>query len=167
MEVNNIQLSPFLVTELYKNSLVESSEKIDSTAETSNNITWKYLGNNEKNVLIVVNYHDAVHLPDTQLDFLSKLLSACKLSIGDTAILNIRQNTGITYKTAYEHLRSKNVLLFDVEPTLLGLPLNFPQFQVQSFSGQTYLFAPSLNELEENDLLKSKLWVCLRRIFGV
>ncbi len=169
MELNNIQLSPFLISELYKRSLVETENKNEKPQQEygTPDLNWKYLGNNEKNVFIVVNNNNSVHLPDKELEFLSKLLSACKLSIGDVVIVNFDQNPSITYKVATDHFNSKTILLFDVEPPILGLPLNFPHFQVQSFSGQTYLFAPPLSELEENNLLKSKLWVCLRRIFGI
>lgn len=169
MELNNIQLPTSLVTDLYKNTLIETEDHPVKHPEKniSNEVTWKYLGNNEKNVLIIVKYNDAVHLPDEQLGFLSKLLSACKMNMGDVVIVNFDQNPYMTYKTANNHFKSKTVLLFEVEPPSFGLPLNFPHFQVQSFSGQTYLYAPSLDELEENELLKSKLWVCLRRIFGI
>jgi hypothetical protein len=167
MELNNIQLPSFLVAELYKNSLVETSEKISQNESLSDNINWKYLGNNEKNIMIIVDYNDSVHLPDEKFDFLSNMLSACKLSIGDVAIMNVQNHSGLSYKDLITNFKSKVVLLLGVEPAMIGLPLNFPQFQVQSFSGQTYLFTPHLDDVEKDKVIKSKLWVCLRRIFGV
>ena len=53
-----------------------------------------------------------------------------------------------------------------LHPAMLDLPVNFPHFQVQSFNNSTFLFTPSLHEIQ-NTILKSKLWVCLRRIFNV
>jgi len=45
--------------------------------------------------------------------------------------------------------------------------MNFPHFQQQKFTGITFLFSPSLNELENDKLLKSKLWICLKQIFNI
>jgi hypothetical protein len=59
------------------------------------------------------------------------------------------------------------VLLIDTEAASIGLPLDFPDFQVQPFNNITFLSSPSLSEIKSDPLQKSKLWVCLRRIFNV
>ena len=63
--------------------------------------------------------------------------------------------------------KSKIVLLFAVEPASFGLPMSFPHFQIQPFAGNSFLFSPSLKELENDKMLKSKLWVCLKRLFNL
>lgn len=169
MELNHIELPASLLTELYKFSLIETpkDKPFDQREKNPSDIQWKYLGNNQKNILLIVDYKDAVHLPDEQLDLLTNMLSACKLSLGDVSIVNINNHRGVFYREFCDFFKSKIVFLFGIDPVSLGLPVSFPQFQVQSFSGQTYLFTPPLNEIEENKVNKSKLWVCLRRIFGI
>ena len=170
MELNHIELPPFLVAELYKNSIIETSDNnvtFEQEKISPSNVKLKYLGNNEKNILIIVEYNNAVHLPDEQLNFLTNMLAACKLGIGDTAIVNINKNSQMTYKESLDFFKSKIILLFGVEPSAFGLPVNFPHFQVQTFSGKTYLFTPALDDVEKDKVIKSKVWVCLRRIFGI
>ncbi len=173
MNINDIQLPAKLIADLYRSSLVEtdgaqqafqSTEKPQETAATTE---WKWLGDNRKNILVIVQQTGAVHLPDKELDFLTTMLGACKLGLADVAIVNRNNNPEATYKELTVFFKSKIVLLFDVEPATFGLPMNFPHYQLQAFAGATFLFSPSLAELENDKLQKSKLWVCLKRLFNL
>jgi hypothetical protein len=169
MDLNHLELPASLVADLYKSSLIETDqlpaklqpEKIETGTG------WKYLGNNGKNILILVKYDNSVHLPDEQLSFLINMLSACKIGVADVAIMNLNNHPEASYKELLDHFKSKIVFLYGVEPAVIGLPISFPHFQVQSFSNCTFLFTPGLEELDKDKVLKSKLWVCLRRIFAV
>jgi len=127
----------------------------------------QFLGENKKNILILVNYENISYLPDEELSFLTNLLSACKLNIGDVAIINLNKIPGMSYKDILNSLHGNILLLFGTNPATLNLPVSFPHFQVQSFSSYTFLYTPSLDEIRNDKILKSKLWVCLRRIFNV
>jgi len=181
MSLNDLQLSPELLTRLYPTSLINSDKTDDgpfykpATDITKNNIevdsltsaVWKYLGNNQQNILIVVNYSNAVHLPDEELSFLTSMLVACRLSLGDVAIINWNNYRDVLYKDILTHFQSKIIFLFGVEPSAFGLPVSFPYFQVQSLANSTFLFTPALEERHSDALLKSKLWVSLRSILGI
>lgn len=180
MDINHIELPPILVADLYKNSLVTAPgtegmaggerqlpESIKHNAVTQDAQTWKSLGSNVKNILIVVNNPDAVYVSDDELPFLTGILSACKLSLADVAVLNIHHYPGTGYKELTAFFKSRIVLLFDTDPVSFGLPLNFPYYQLQAFAGNTFLYAPSLQQLENDKVEKSKLWVCLKRLFNL
>ena len=174
MDLNHIKLPASVVEELYHSSLIESDETpVTQTkaaiieSEPSENSGWKWLGENRKNVLIIVSYSDAVHLPDNELTFLTGILGACKLSMADVAVLNLNNHPEASYKELVAFFKSKIVLLFAVEPASFGLPMSFPHFQIQPFAGNSFLFSPSLKELENDKVLKSKLWVCLKRLFNI
>lgn len=174
MDLNHIKLPASVVADFYHSLLINSDETTVSQPVTEvtkkqpdNNANWKFLGENKKNVLIVVYYSDVVHLPDNDLIFLTGILDACKLSLADVAIININDQTESTYKDFVTFFKSKIVLLFAVEPDSFGLPMSFPAFQIQPFSGSSFLFSPSLQELEKDKVLKSKLWVCLKRLFNL
>ena len=170
MDLNHIQLPASAIADLYRSSLIETNE----TPVTANPVTTatevteqlKFLGENQKKVLIVVEYTDAVYMPDEELIFLTNMLTACKLSLADVAIVN-RNNNEIRYKELLERFKSRIVFLFGVDPVSFGLPVSFPHFQVQPVANATFLFTPSLMDCQKDDLLKSKLWVCLRRIFAI
>ena len=179
MDLNNIILPTALVTDLYETALIDSGETpvvkaaISPPAETGPARTdkpesaWKSLGHNQKNILLVVNNPDVVFLPDNELTFLTGILGACKLTLADVAIINRHNSPEMAYKELITHFSSKVVLLFEVEPADFGLPMSFPHYQLQAFAGSTFLYSPSLKELENDRVEKSKLWVCLKRLFNL
>lgn len=126
----------------------------------------RYLGNNQKGILIVVANDDAPFLSDTELAFLTSVLAACKLNIADTAIANFSKDKK-GYAEWASILSLNTTLLFGVSPTHFGLPMNFPHYQVQQFSKCTYIAAPALSIIEKNKELKKLLWVSLKKHFGL
>ena len=187
MTLNNIQLSPLLLTNMYRNSLIEANEtqktrkkavgesptinavvnKNDVLTKDPMAIGWKYLGEYKKNILLVVRYPTATYIPDEQLNFLTSVLGACKLSLGDIAILNLTNAPSVLHKDIQNKFKSSVTILFGLTPEELEMPVNFPEFQVQAFNNCTFLHTPTLEKLETDKVLKSKLWVCLRKIFDV
>jgi len=179
MSLNNIKLEPFLVAEMYKDVLVENTDldqhQADSNQEKEQLVenkkveekTWKYLGDYKKKNLFIVQYDSAVFIPDEQLNFLTTILTACKLSLADVAILNLATAPSIVYNDVQEKFKSKVTILFGITPQQFEMPVNFPEFQVQPFNNCTFLSGPTIEQIENDKLLKSKLWVSLRKIFGV
>jgi hypothetical protein len=131
-------------------------------------VTYKILGNNKKQITVVVNYPNDVFLPEGDLQFLTKMLGACKLNMADVAIIN-HSTAAVAIERVKLQLQPKFVLLFGVEPGTIQLPISFPSFKEQPYAGTTYLFTPALSELnvetEDAKVLKRKLWDCLKRTF--
>jgi len=167
MSLNTIEFSRRNIADLYKNNLVELDGDNPPALLPVVQVQWKFLGENKKNVLIVINDADAVHIPDKQLSFLINLLNACKLNLGDITILNFRHYSAEDFNNIISYFKPKTVFLFGVEPAEFGMPVLFPHFQVQSYKESIYLFSPSLQETEPDKILKSKLWVCLKKIFNL
>lgn len=178
MDLNHIKLPVTVIKELYGSVLVEPVEKPVITqnskkAEASEKTNpgkapeWKFLGTNNKKILIVVNNPDAVFMSDNDLNFLTGVLGACQLTLADVAIVNRHPYPDAGFKELSVFFKSRIVLLFGTEPAAFGLPINFPPYQLQAFADNTFLFAPSLEEIEKDRLEKSKLWVSLKRLFNV
>ena len=161
MGLNNIQLKPNLLADLYKNSLIETVAT-DSPEKTG----LKHLGNNRKNTLVIVSHDSVRYIPDGELSFLTNVLSACQLSIADIAIINSKHTEPGDLKNFIDK-ESKNVLLFGIAPLSIGLPINFPAFQLQAFDNRTYIHTPSLSEIENDKKLKTRLWTSLKTLFGI
>jgi hypothetical protein len=161
MSLNNINLNAQLIADLYPNSLIETAN-----SKESNNSALRYLGDNQKNITILIKNKEVPFLKDTEFNFLSSVLTACKLSIADVAIVNLeRKNHNPEEVTT--NLNSKIVLLFDVTPSEINLPINFPHFQVQQFNKRTYLYAPAFTIIENDKAVKIKLWQALKTIFNL
>jgi len=173
MNLNRIQLPASVVADLFKHSLVEldqdspNQENFSLKKPGTSSNKWKYLGENKKNILVVVNNDSTVHVPDKDLTFLISMLGACKLSLADVAIVNGNNYDEINYKEMIAQFSSRIIFLFGIEPVSFGLPVSFPHFQLQPFANATFLFTPSLDECNNDALVKSKLWVCLRRLFNI
>ena len=182
MSLNSIKFDTTDIALLFKNSLVEINEEQPVPTKAKNKsepiypeskqddpiaIGWKYLGENKKKVLVIVRYADITHLPDKQLSFLTRLLAACKLNIGDTAILNFLNYNSADFDKIMNRFKPKVVLLFDTKPAEFGMPMNFPEFQVQGYKDAVFVSSPSLEIIEPDKILKGKLWVCLKKIFNL
>lgn len=191
MSLNDIQLNPQLLAGLYSKSLVGAIDGVIESAlslskpETNLNISepkvadtakkiadpppslLKSLGNNQKNVLIGVDYAESANLPDAQLDFLTNLLKACQLGLNDVAIINRRNYPDVIYTEILDHFKSKIVMLFGITAQQFGFPFEIPKYQVQQFAGKTVIHSPALHEIGNDKAEKGKLWISLKKIFNV
>jgi hypothetical protein len=166
MSLDNIQLPAMILQGLYSKCLYDlETDKSFSDDIQTGNITS--LGNNQKKIAIVVNSTSAIYLPDEDLNFLLGILTACKLSMADIALINLAKNPDLVYTSITEQLKTEKVFLFGLDADVLALPLQFPHYQVQQFNNQVYLSSASLNELQANKEEKMKLWNCLKKIFAL
>ena len=144
--------------------------KVEATipVKPSEPAAYKILGNNKQQITVVVNSPNDVFVPEGDLQFLTKMLGACKLNMADVAIVN-HATAAVAIERVKLQLQPRYVLLFGVEPGAIQLPISFPPFKEQPYAGTTYLFTPALSELnletEDAKVLKRKLWDCLKRIF--
>lgn len=159
MNLNEIVLNPGLMADLYSNSLIDNS----ATA-MPNSASSKYSGNFEKKILIVTANEKNNLIPAADLELLNGILKACSLQMNDVAVINFyNQDAG----TVALQEQAKFILLFGIDPLTLGLPINFPYYQLQSFNKRTYLYAPALNEVGTDRNIKANLWTSLKKMFGI
>jgi hypothetical protein len=130
---------------------------------------YSVLGHFSRRVLVVLQDAEAVHCNDTALAFLTKVIGAVGLSMEHIAILNTNDKQ-VTYPELKSQWPAEVALYFGVEPASIGVPMRFPHFQVQPWDGCTFLFAPSLSELNGSTPVqveqKKQLWMALKKIFG-
>lgn len=188
MNSENNLLPPFVIASLYKDELVlvdgqkSSSKRTDelntkksgtTTPKSEDATTQKpisFLGNNQKKVTILLQDITAVHVADESLQFLTAILAACKLNMGDVAIVNTtNQNTN--YTQIKTELQPTTIILFDISAASIALPFEVPQYQVQQYDNCTLLFsAPLQSMLLKTDaakLEKGKLWTALKKTFNI
>jgi hypothetical protein len=147
--VNEIRLSNEMISALYGRALVMAEEGKKAAEKV------KFLGNNARNVLILVNNADHSFLPETELAFLTKMLAACQLNIGDVAIVNV-----------------KNVAVADAVTTLLPEKIidfgTSPEISFERGGGVSSApLKQMLGESQEARQLKGKLWTGLKQMFGL
>ncbi len=149
--LNNIELNPVLISALYPHSLVETAA---AQPEKKLNEEVKYLGNNNSRVLILVHSSEHTFLAEEELTFLSKILGACKLNIGDVAIVNT---------AFYQHTQH-------IVETLS--PVNIITFEPARYDGviksiQASPLSKLIEDSTEARALKTALWSNLKGMFGI
>ncbi|MEO7767773.1 MAG: hypothetical protein ABIS01_10115 [Ferruginibacter sp.] len=168
MGLENIQLPPIVLQQLFKHTLADiKTEQKNNEEQSSKKATFSILGNNQKHILIITESDETVYLPERELNFLLEILTACRLSMDDVAILNIKKNKSLTYKTVSKELKSEKLFLFGVSPVQIELPLDFPNYQIQLYNNQVYLTVPPLSRFHDNIPEKTKLWNCLKQVFDL
>lgn len=165
MSLDDIVLPAQVVQELYRDVLVELTPPVAIPAASADDSALTYLGDNQKQVAVIVDDPESIYLQDEALNFLLGILTACKLSMADIALINSAKNPGMTYQELEQQLHAKKLILFGVAPAVLQLPLQFPHYQVQQYNNQVYLASPALRVLMNDRAEKTKLWVCLKQVF--
>jgi len=162
MSLDNIQLTPFVLGNLFNKSLYD----LKPTGEKSTASSISFLGDNKKRIALLVYSPESIYLPDEELNFLLGILTACKLSMMDIALINISKNPELSYTDIAEQIKAEKVFLFGLNPEVLKLPLQFPHYQLQHYNNQVYLSSAPLNKLQTDKQEKLKLWNSLKRVFS-
>ncbi len=173
------QLPAFVLSELFGKSLVCTDEKIISKIPKENispavkkeTPTKKtYLGNYEKEIVVLVTDENNTYLSDENLEFLTGILSACKLNLADIALINFKK-TSIDFNQLKKEMKPAYLLLFGVNALQIQLPFAMPDYQVQQYDNCKIVSAPPLQQLNQTapeiKAEKTKLWKSLQKIFSI
>lgn len=166
MSLDNIQIPAILVQDMYKKSLLDL-DMVQQKAVSPATDSWPFLGSNQRAITLIVNEKDAAFLPEDDLVFLMGVLSACKLSMADVAIINYARIPDMRYEKIQQQFSPSVIIFFGTEPAELDFPLHFPQYKLQQYNNQTYLCAPSLKILSAQKEQKVLLWGCLKTLFSI
>lgn len=158
-----IQLPIAVLSDLFRNCLVDlkNPETASNTPEPS---MTDSLASSPVDT-VVLTKAEGKELPSQLLDFLNNIMKACKLEREDYAIITNKQADFSDYQSTHKQFKQKQLILFGIDPAAIGLPINFPHFQVQSFQQVRYLAAPKLESIEVDKALKMQLWQCLKQLY--
>ncbi len=156
MSLNQIVLHPHLLVDLYETSLIDDPAAYQTTQQLLPVL---------KDILI---FSDSPTDPlsDEDQKLLTSILSACHVLPQEVSIFSsLIKKEDVSFVTSIK--KSRIVLLFGTDPISIGMPSNFPMFQLELFDARTYLYAPSLSVLNKDKKLKTNLWMSLKTLFSV
>ena len=177
MGINHLQLSPELIAALYPETLVSENHpdagrkpsKPVTTVQV-NNPGYPFLGKNLQSICFLVSYPDEEFMPKEQLAFLQRILTACKCSLDDIALINAKHHP-IHLETVKKQLHPRILFLWGVPPSLAGFGQSFPDLVMSSWEemkiipvAQTELMS---RESPEGLELKRRLWITLKKLFNL
>lgn len=167
MSLDNFQITPRMVCEMYKDSIVVLDERqILTDSLKSKNIL--FLGGNEKNILILVNDPEFLHLNEPDLIFLTKVLTQCNLTLADVCIINTKNTKSVSFNDIIDEINPSKIIDFGLNTsTLTGFSVSTKKYEVLNSDGISYLFAGNLENIKDDKAEKKELWNCLKKMFSI
>jgi len=127
------------------------------------NIVFKSLGKNQKNILILVNDNEFEVSSERGRELLRNIVKAMELTANDFALVNYAAYGNSQFKELTDFFSSKVVLVFGVSPLALGLP-EHPQHVLLMQDKMQLIFSLNLDALAADQNGKKVLWGCLKQI---
>lgn len=177
MEFDKNPLPNFVVADLYKKNLFVIDTiatpiyaQNEPSLQKEAIVKLNYLGENKRQICILLKDANAVHINEEDLIFLTNILAACKLNVADVAIINIQHQT-VDFNLLKEELGCKFLILFNITTNTINLPFMLPNYQVQVFNDCSIVIASSFQNMQGNTqeakIEKSKLWISLKNMFSI
>jgi len=124
---------------------------------------FKYLGKNQKNVLIIVNDQQNEVSSDRGKELLRNIVKAIQLSANDFALVNYSAYEGAQFTEMTTFFSSKLVMIFGVQPSLLGLS-DQPKNMIFMEAATQVVYADNLDLLAEDQVGKKTLWGSIKKL---
>ena len=134
-----------------------------SPAPVTAKTEFKYLGKNQKNVLIIVNDQQNEVSSDRGKELLRNIVKAIQLSASDFALVNYSAYKGAQFTEMTTFFSSKLVMIFGVQPSLLGLG-DQPKNIIFMEAATQVVYADNLDLLAEDQLGKKTLWGSIKKL---
>jgi len=162
--LNDLNLDAGLVATLYRRSIVLPDAPAPSAApRPASPAAVKFLGNNSRNITVLVNDGAHTFLSDEEMHVLTKILEACRLNIGDVAIVNTAAQA-LPFDHIFGHLATRKAISF-------GNGTGAALFSIAEVAGVPLLTAPALSAMTDHapdaKPVKVKLWAQLKQLFGL
>jgi hypothetical protein len=177
MGINDIKLSLSLVAALYPETLVDGRDPVPNGKPANSGLTnqteesaYPFLGKNLQSICFLVSYPDDEFIPDEQLAFLMKILTACRFSLDDIALVNTKHKL-VNMETLKNQFNPRIIFLWGTPSTIPGIGREFPDMIISSWHNISIL-PVSQAELMSRDnpeglALKRNLWVSLKKLFNL
>jgi hypothetical protein len=159
MGINHIQLSPALIAALYPDTLVTLGNP---------SRVFPFLGKNLRSISFLVHCPGEDFLPEEQLVFLQKMLSACRYTLDDIALVNTA-DLSPDFTEIRLQFQPRIIFLWGIQPATIGLKPGLPDFTITLQDGISVIPVPSphlmIREKPEGIEMKHLLWACLKKLF--
>ena len=153
----------FLQQAITIENLPVSASTVASSQPVTSQPVYKFLGNNKRNILILVN--DAAHdvSDEKGRELLRKIVKSVNLTTADFALLNYAGYHNTSFEQLKQHFSCVFVFAFGVSPEHLGLS-GHPQNKVVTIGSVKLIFSAELRKLEEDMEAKKTLWGSLKQM---
>lgn len=165
MSLEGLQLDPYLLAQMYDQPIIpEEGRTQPAVVKALPKV--KYLGENQKNILLLIQNESEAYLNEELFNLLANILNACKLGMQDVALINMASYPGLTLADLKQAVPAKQCIFFAIPPASLGLG------QMQTYVIETHeqipvLYSDALQLIATDKQMKGKLWMGLKQLFGI
>lgn len=135
--------------------------KLTNTPKADN---LRYEGQNHGHIIVIYKPLNGNTMTEEFLLTLSNLITACRLTFDDIALINFTEQKPIFTKLMTE-LYPQKVVAFNMEPADLHLQIPLFYYRQIQIHGATLLFSEAVEKLDKGK--KSRLWKELQVLFDV
>ncbi|WP_123848653.1 hypothetical protein [Chitinophaga lutea] len=165
MSLEQLQLDPYLLAQMYDQPIIPEVRQAAPAAPKALP-KLKYLGENQKNILLLIQNESEAYLNEELFNLLANILNACKLGMQEVALLNVAGYPGLTLQDYHTALGFRQCIVFDIPPAQLGLAEMEP-YRLETHFGASVLYSHHLQQIATDKALKGRLWLALKQLFGI
>ena len=123
----------------------------------------KFLGKNNKNILIITPSHEDV-MKIAEQEFLEKILNSIGLLLDDTVIINPKKEAQFSFYT--DTFSPSKIILFGVKPFEIDIKnIEIPTYEIKDFDNMPILHIDELKIIQTDLAKKKALWTNLKQLF--
>ena len=163
MSLENIQLTDEQLAEFYSSHLVITGASGNAKDEIKVKQPLAGItGKNNKNFAWIVNETAYPFLSDADFQFLSEVITACKMNMDDIALVNLAKSN-MNFTELKETLQPKLLII----STLAQNWLQANSYSLQQQEGYQFYITEELSVLRNDKVKKSKLWLALKQMLAL
>lgn len=169
MSLENIQIDPYFLARIYNQPIIPGEKQAVAAPVAAPVVPLqkvKYLGENQKNITLLIQNEHEVYLNDELFNLLTNILNACKLGMQDVALINLHAYPGASFAALQQAVLVKQAVLFGIEPETLGLQGIAP-YQVNQVGNTSVLQSHDLSVIAQDKTMKGRLWNGLKQLLGI
>jgi len=165
MSLEQLQLDPYLLAQMYNQPIIPEARPAAPAVEKAVPKV-KYLGENQKNILLLIQNESEAYLNEELFNLLTNILNACKLGMQDVALTNAATYPGVTLADYKSVIPVRQCIIFAVPPANIGLP-PVQTYQLETHEQLPVLYSDALQLIATDKALKGRLWIGLKQLFGI
>lgn len=127
-------------------------------------VDFKFLGNNKRNILILVNDEENEVSDEMGRELLRKIVKSVNLSANDFALLNYANYRGTGFQALQDYFCSTLIFAFGVTAAQLSLATSHPEHVIVQEGSVRMIFSSELKTLDKNPAGKKALWGSLQNL---
>ena len=170
MENENAFLPYFITEDIYvvSEDAAEITARIEEAIEVAESTpeyiepSIKYKGENKKGILILIENNEGEYLTSADEIFLSKILQAVGIQLGDIALVNLKAEHNLEQILKIEHATA---IAFTTKYAQLNSEIPNELYQIHTHANAKILLADPLHEISQEKEKKMKLWEQLQILF--